>query len=94
MRRLTLPDSPSLPKERDQSLLASAATDEDRSWPQEDCANGPSPLHCFGETRTLWVLGAKVTLALLLFITAAQAAVREVGAIGLTAGERECGLAE
>lgn len=62
-------------------------TPGDAPWPHEDCANEPSPLHCFGEARTLWMLGAKVTLALLLFIaTAAQAAVREVGAIGLTVG--------
>ncbi len=60
-------------------------------WRHEDCANEPSPLHCFGEERTLWTLGAKVALvalALLLFITTtAQAAVREVGAIGLIVGD-------
>src|SRR5262245_54974808 len=47
-------------------------------WPQEDCANEPSPLHCFGESRTLWTLGARVALVLALIVAslAAQAAVR------------------
>jgi catechol 2,3-dioxygenase-like lactoylglutathione lyase family enzyme len=58
------------------------------AWPQEDCANEPSPLHCFSEQRTLWALAAKVSIALLLFVAlSAQAAVREVGAIGLTVGD-------
>src|SRR6266705_2418104 len=58
------------------------------AWPQEDCANEPSLLHCFGEARALWALGAKVGLVLwfLVISLAAQAAVREVGAIGLTVG--------
>src|SRR5262245_12784039 len=58
-------------------------------WPQEDCANEPSPLHCFGEQRALWALAAKVSLILLLLIASlsSQAAVREVGAIGLTVND-------
>jgi catechol 2,3-dioxygenase-like lactoylglutathione lyase family enzyme len=58
-------------------------------WPQEDCANEPSPLHCFGEQRALWTLAAKVSLFLLWFTASflSQAAVREVGAIGLTVGD-------
>jgi catechol 2,3-dioxygenase-like lactoylglutathione lyase family enzyme len=60
-----------------------------KPWPQEDCANEPSPLHCFAEQRTLWALGAKVALVLLSFVVSlsSQAAVREVGAIGLTVGD-------
>ena len=60
-----------------------------RGWPQEDCANEPSPLHCFGEQRALWTLAAKVTLLFLLAIISpsAPAAVREVGAIGLTVAD-------
>jgi catechol 2,3-dioxygenase-like lactoylglutathione lyase family enzyme len=56
------------------------------AWPHEDCANEPSPLHCFGEHRALWTLGAKVVLLLLLAIAslAAPAAVREIDSIGLT----------
>lgn len=58
------------------------------AWPHEDCANEPSLLHGFGEARTVWTLGAKVALALLLLVTAsAPAAVREVGAIGITVGD-------
>src|SRR5262245_18682659 len=46
-------------------------------WPHEDCANEPSPLHCFGESRILWVLGARVALVLALLVAslATQAAV-------------------
>jgi catechol 2,3-dioxygenase-like lactoylglutathione lyase family enzyme len=60
-------------------------------WPSEHCANEPSPLHCFGEARTLWALGARVALVLALLVAslAVQAAVREVGAIGLTVGNLE-----
>src|SRR5262249_10550854 len=58
-------------------------------WSQEDCANKPLPLLCFGESRTLWLLGARVALVVAVFGTslAAQAAVREVRAIGLTVGD-------
>jgi len=65
-----------------------SATPRFGSWPQEHCASEPSPLHCFGEQRALWALGAKLGLGLLLvgiWLTS-SAAVREVGAIGLTAG--------
>src|SRR5262245_45397546 len=58
-------------------------------WPQEDCANEPSPLHCLAESRTLWTLGARMALVLALIVAslAAQAAVLEVRAIGLTVGD-------
>src|SRR5262245_41459262 len=58
-------------------------------WPQEDCANEPSPLHCFGEQRALWALAAKVSLILVLLVASlsSQAAVREVGEIGLTVND-------
>src|SRR5215470_16943857 len=64
-------------------------------WPQEDCANEPSPLHCFGEQRALWMLGARTLL--LVFCLALSlptyAAVREAGAIGLTIGNLDRELA-
>src|SRR5262245_57808723 len=58
-------------------------------WPQEDCANEPSPLHCFGKHRALWALAAKVSLIVLLLVASlsTQAAVHEVGAIGLTVSD-------
>src|SRR6266536_4195868 len=64
-------------------------------WPQEDCANEPSPLHCFGEQRGLRTLAAKVSLLILWFTAAfmSQASVREVGAIGLTVGNFDRELA-
>src|SRR6266446_3722569 len=62
-----------------------------RRWPEEHCANEPSPLHCFGEQRALWALGAKLGLVLFLLgiLLPSSAAVREVGTIGLTAGNLE-----
>src|SRR5215510_12307957 len=39
-------------------------TASNQVWQHEDCANEPSPLHCFGESRTLWALGARVALVL------------------------------
>ena len=88
VRRLKLAQPSAHYLSTDQSLLTPAATNLEKPWPHEDCANKPSPLHCFAEQRTLWMLGAKVALALVLFVTiAAQAAVREVGAIGLTVGD-------
>src|SRR5262245_6779470 len=56
-------------------------------WPQEDCANEPSPLHCFGEDRALWALGARLALLLVLLAMPLSAAVHEVGVIGLTVGD-------
>src|SRR5262245_15522726 len=43
-------------------------------WPHEDCANEPSPLHCFGEDRALWALGARLALVLVLLATPLSAA--------------------
>jgi hypothetical protein len=56
-------------------------------WPQEDCANEPTGLFACGERHILWALGARVALVLLLLVASSQAAVREVGAIGLTVGD-------
>jgi len=56
-------------------------------WPQEDCANEPTGLFTCGERHTPWALGARVALVLLLLVASSQAAVREVGAIGLTVGD-------
>src|ERR1051325_11195059 len=58
-------------------------------------SESPSPrehlrLYPRGEDNVRWALGAKVALLLLLLITplgSLQAAVREVGAIGLTVGD-------
>src|SRR5574341_160426 len=88
----SLPSSPSIRGNAVAAPPAFQRSAED-AWLHEDCANEPSPLHCFGEARTLWMLGAKVALALMLFITTAvQAAVREVGAIGLTVGDLDRAL--
>ena len=59
------------------------------AWPQEDCANEPAGFFACGEQNSLWALGARVALVLLLFVASpsSQAAVREVGAIGLTVGD-------
>jgi len=90
VRRLKLPTHPEHLTRRDQSLLTSTATECEKPWPHEDCANEPSPLHCFGEPRALWSLAAKLSAILLLFVAlSAQAAVRDVGAIGLTVGDLE-----
>src|SRR6266542_5071016 len=64
------------------------------AWPQEDCANEPAGFFACGEQNSLWALGARVALVLLLFVTslASQAAVREVGAIGLTVGDLDRAL--
>src|SRR6266496_2828347 len=57
--------------------------------PTEHCANEPSGCFPCGEQNALWALGAPVALAFLLLVApiAAPAAVREVGAIGLTVGD-------
>src|SRR5262245_42962178 len=34
----------------------------------EDCADQPSPLHCSGESRALWTLGARVALVVALLV--------------------------
>src|SRR5829696_4679652 len=57
------------------------------AWPQEDCANEPTSFFACSEcTSLLRALGARVSLVLLLLVASSQAAVREVGAIGLTVG--------
>ena len=56
------------------------------AWPQEDCANEPTGFFACGERNAQWALGARVALVLLLLVASlpSQAALREVGAIGLT----------
>lgn len=55
----------------------------------EHCANEPSGFFRCGEAWALWSLAARVAavLALALFAQSGRAAVREVGAIGLTVGD-------
>ncbi len=62
--------------------------------PTEHCANEPSGFFPCGEQNALWALGAPVALAFLLLVApiAAPAAVREVGAIGLTVGDLDRAL--
>src|SRR5438093_11342672 len=64
------------------------------AWPQEDCANEPAGFFACGEQNSLWALGARVALVLLLFVASpsSPAAVREVGAIGLTVGDLDRAL--
>src|SRR6266516_3394675 len=64
------------------------------AWPQEDCANEPAGFFACGEQTPLWALGARGALVLLLFVVSpsSQAAVREVGAIGLTVGDLDRAL--
>jgi catechol 2,3-dioxygenase-like lactoylglutathione lyase family enzyme len=57
------------------------------AWPQEDCANEPTGFFACSERHTLYALGARVALVLLLLVVSSQAGVREVGAIGLTVGD-------
>src|ERR1041385_8598921 len=53
----------------------------------EHCANEPGGFFACGEGNAFWLLGAKLVASLLLFVSlSASAAVREVGAIGLTVG--------
>src|SRR5213593_4427053 len=58
-------------------------------WLSEDCANEPCGFFRCGEQNALWALGSKVALLVLLLAASAssQAAVRAVGAIGLTVGD-------
>src|SRR5262245_31109756 len=92
-RGKTVAASPAFSKRVGSSVLAPTRRAEDslphHVWPQEDCANEPSPLHCFGEQRALWALAAKVSLIVLLLVASlsSRAAVREVGAIGLTVND-------
>jgi catechol 2,3-dioxygenase-like lactoylglutathione lyase family enzyme len=59
------------------------------AWPQEDCANEPAAFFACGEGNALWALGARAALVLLLFVASlsSQAAVLEVGEIGLTVAD-------
>src|SRR5262245_60256481 len=58
------------------------------AWPQEDGANEPSSFFARGESNSFWASGARVAIAMALLAAAlsSPAAVREVGAIGLTVG--------
>src|SRR5437867_11365856 len=64
------------------------------AWPQEDCANEPAGFFACGERNALWALGARFVVVLLFLIASlsSQAAVREVGAIGLTVGDLDRAL--
>src|SRR5439155_17880116 len=79
---------PLVPSIRGDAVAASPAFPQSppSAWPHEDCANAPAGFFACGESNALWALGARVALVLLLFVVSlsSQAAVREVGAIGLT----------
>ncbi len=89
----SLPYSPSI---RGNADVAPPAFQKSRpiAWPQEDCANEPAGFFACGEQNSLWALGARVALVLLLFVASpsSPAAVREVGAIGLTVGDLDRAL--
>src|SRR6266542_2148246 len=57
-----------------------------RAWLRDDCANEAACFFACGEQNSLWALGARVALLLFLIVAplSSRAAVREVGAIGLT----------
>jgi catechol 2,3-dioxygenase-like lactoylglutathione lyase family enzyme len=65
-----------------------ATTWQTAPWPEEYFANEPAGFFACGEQNALWALGARVALLLLFWVvpTSLSAAVREVGAIELTAG--------
>jgi catechol 2,3-dioxygenase-like lactoylglutathione lyase family enzyme len=56
-------------------------------WPQEDCAPVPTGIFARGQRDARGALGARVALVLLWLTASSLAAVREVGAIGLTVGD-------
>src|SRR5436190_16589688 len=82
---------PSCPSIRGNAVAAPPAFQQSppNAWPHEDCANEPAAFFSCGERNALWALGARVALVLLLLVASlsSQAAVREVGAIGLTVGD-------
>src|SRR5688572_10940273 len=84
----SLPSSPSI---RGNAAAAPPASQPlpPNAWSHEDCANEPARFFACGERNALWALGARVALVLLLLVASlsSQAAVREVGAIGLTVGD-------
>lgn len=89
----SLPSSPSIRGDAAAAPPASQPLRPD-AWPHEDCANEPAGFFACGEHNTLWALGARITLVLLLLVAplSSQAAVREVGAIGLTVGDLDRAL--
>src|SRR5438132_13633909 len=86
----SLPSSTSNWGESERALPAFSQPLED-NWANEHCANEPGGFFACGEQNSLWALGARVVLVVLLFVASlsSQAAVREVGAIGLTVGDLE-----
>src|SRR5262245_1534094 len=84
----SLPSSPSI---RGNAVAAPPTFEKSRPgpWPPEDCANEPAGFFACGERNALWALGARVALMVLLLVASlsSQAAVCEVGAIGLTVGD-------
>jgi catechol 2,3-dioxygenase-like lactoylglutathione lyase family enzyme len=89
-RTFPLPECVLFPRESAVRALPSLSKPAAAAWPHEDCANEPSPFHCFVERQPL--LAAQAVKALLFFLglfllLPVSAAVREVGAIGLTVGD-------
>src|SRR5881397_3951546 len=89
----SLPSSPSI---RGNAAAAPPAfpSASAQAWPQEDCANEPAGFFACGERNALWALGARFVVVLLFLIASlsSQAAMREVGAIGLTVGDLDRAL--
>src|ERR1051325_10781801 len=78
-----------LPRGKSARALAPFAPPPDDRWIEEHCAMETFSLPCLGEHRPLRARAAKLAIAALLFAASlsASAAVREVGAIGLTVGD-------
>src|SRR6266511_192832 len=74
--------------ESDRALPAFSQTTED-NWANEHCANEPAGFFACGEQYSLWGLGARAALVVVLLFASfsSHAAVREVDAIGLTVGD-------
>src|SRR6266511_5621407 len=89
----SLPPATSDWGESERALPSFSQPTED-NWANEHCANEPGGFFACGEQNSLWALGARVGVVLMLCVTslASQAAVREVGAIGLTVGDLDRAL--
>jgi catechol 2,3-dioxygenase-like lactoylglutathione lyase family enzyme len=87
---------PSSPSIRGDAAAAPPAFQQSspNAWPHEDCANEPAAFFACGERNMLWALGGRVALVLLLLVASlsSPAAVRELGAIGLTVGDLDRGV--
>src|SRR5687767_8308289 len=87
----SLPLSTSNWGESDRALPAFSQPTKDNRANQHFEPGGFFPC---GEQNSVWALGARVALVLVLFVASlsSQAAVREVGAIGLTVGDLDRAL--